>query len=238
MVKGFYLWPGCHTFQLRIFRGSRWRHSVTRRGSHRHQWPHKTLMPQSIPMARQHGTGQQKQEPSTTHSQKYKQTVSLAFFFSSLEWLLWLDFCPFFEWRNVLWFLKLSFKIYFLGKKKLLQFQTPAWGSFSVQSKLENLDCFMHKSHILRCSVWCSHLVTVPGGSSGNSTRGLEVCACLSGCHSSWETLFLRGLGEPPTHTKDEGGDGIDMCTLLYMKQITNKEPYSALCNDLYGERI
>ena len=55
------------------------------------------------------------------HSQsKYKQTLTLALLFSSWEWLLWLDFCLFLEWRNVLWFLKLSFKIYFLRKKKMV----------------------------------------------------------------------------------------------------------------------
>ena len=31
-----------------------------------------TLMPQSIPTARQPGTGQRKQKTPTTHSQKYK----------------------------------------------------------------------------------------------------------------------------------------------------------------------
>ena len=47
-----------------------------------------TLMLQSIPTARQPGTGPQKQKTPTTHSQKYKQTLTLAFLFSSLEWLL------------------------------------------------------------------------------------------------------------------------------------------------------
>ena len=47
-----------------------------------------TLMLQSIPTARQPGTGPQKQKTPTTHSQKYKQTLTLTFLFSSLEWLL------------------------------------------------------------------------------------------------------------------------------------------------------